>query len=112
MKIYDCNLNAPSIEWLLNWIYVDVALNNWVSEVQGDLYPIYVPNTEGVQSGQALVIASKLNNIMMNFGCDWGGQNNLFTVTDPTQGCLAPRTQVPWLVRTLFGVVTAGTVVM
>jgi hypothetical protein len=112
IKIYVCNLNATSIEWLLEWMYVDVALLNWVSVVQGDLYPVNVPNSEDVQTGQGLVIASNLNNIMMNFGRAWGGPTNPFTITDPTQGCLATRAQVPWAVLTLFGIVTVGTIAM
>lgn len=71
MKIYVCHLNATSIEWLLDWMYVDVALQSWVTVVQGELYPVNVPNTEDVQTGQGLVIASNLNNIMMNFGRAW-----------------------------------------
>jgi hypothetical protein len=112
MKIYVCHLNATSIEWLLDWMYVDVALQSWVAAVQGELYPVNVPNTEDVQTGQGLVIASNLNNIMMNFGRAWGGPSNPFTITDPTQGCLAPRAQVPWAILTLFGIVTAGTIAM
>jgi hypothetical protein len=112
MKIYACHLNATSIEWLLEWMYVDVALQNWVAAVQGVLYPVNVPNTEDVQTGQGLIIASNLNNIMMNFGRAWGGPSNPFTITDPTQGCLAPRAQVPWAILTLFGIVAAGTIAM
>jgi hypothetical protein len=112
MNIYVCNLNATSIEWLQYWMNVELALQDWAPVVQGILYPINVPNTEDVQTGQGLVIASSLNNIMMNFGRAWGGTGNPFTITDPTQGCLAQRAQVPWAVLALFGIVTAGTLAM
>jgi hypothetical protein len=49
---------------------------------------------------------------MKNFGRAWGGPSNPFTITGPTQGCLAPRAQVPWAILTLFGIATAGTIAM
>lgn len=105
MRIFSCAMNAPSLEWLLPLIETQALLETWGPVVQANMYPMFqvvakIPAMLELYPGK--VIASKLNAAMMVGGQSWGNSVSPRTVDDPTQGCLALRTLVPWSVAALF----------
>jgi hypothetical protein len=92
MRLFACNMNAPSMDWVLKQTEAQAALTSWCSEVKGNLYTLSdVAHTADLQADPSLVIASNLNNIIMNSGAAWNNEQSPLVIDDPTQGCLAPR---------------------
>lgn len=105
LKIYSCALDAPYMEWLLPLMEVESYLGQWGPIVQANMYPIYqviMTNWSAFHLEPGKVIASKLNAAIMIAGQSWGNSLSPRIINDPTQGCLGPRTLVPWSVVALF----------
>lgn len=109
MRTYHCQMNATSLNWLLAKTLPQFTLNYWCAELKGELYSD-ADSHATLATDPGAVIESVLNAVIMA----GGGTGNLTDapILDPTQGCLAPRTQVSWLVILLFVLVTAATVLM
>jgi hypothetical protein len=112
MKVYSCHMDAPSLDWLLGDIEVQSELDEWCGVVKGGLYVVNVANALALQTEPGIVIASTLNNMMMNAAADWNNTLSPLVIDDPTQGCLSPRALVAVTVVSLFAITTAGTVAM
>ena len=109
VQTYSCNMDAPSVNWVNKQILVDSMLQDWCNELKGDLYS----NTGGTASFLAepvSVLESLLETIVMVSGTAWNLTES--PIQDPTQGCLAPRAQVPLLVLILAVLVFVITLAM
>jgi hypothetical protein len=99
-KLYECSMDAPSVEWLLAQVQPDVVLEGWCEQMQGYIF--------GSAENRGSVIASSLNNIMTNAGASWNNTGEPIIIEDPTQGCLAPQALVSWPVLLLFSMVSVA----
>lgn len=100
-NLYECSMEAPSVDWLLAQVNPYVAFAGWCEKIQ-----TYIFNGAGMIDNPSEVIASSLNNIMTNAGGSWNDTSEPIIIEDPTQGCLAPRALVSWPVFLLFGMVS------
>lgn len=111
MEIYSCQMNAPAVAWALQETDPLTALSGWCDVIRGALFPDNVAHATELLTDPSLVMASNLNNIIMNSGAAWNDAESPLVIDDPTQGCLAPRAVIPWPVVILFGIVTAMNIV-
>jgi len=111
MRIFDCTMDAPPLEWILARIPIQTTFSTWCNQIRGKLYEnsLWVPPV--AQPGQA--IASVFDAMIMIATANVS-QTGLYTTlpvpANPTQGCLAPRAQIPLPVIVLFFCVTMSTV--
>ncbi len=109
MDVYSCYMSAPSLSWLLEKIEVNNNLQAWVLIVMANVYPTLAAPTNYVappSNDPGLVIATKLNAMMMITGTAWGIEDFPATISDPTIGCFMPRKLIPWSVSALFALTT------
>lgn len=109
MQTYHCTMNAPSAEWVLRQTLLQSTLELWCNTLKGNMYTD-TGSKANFTSDPESILQSTLNTLVMNAGL----ANNLTTslISDPTQGCLAPRSSVPWPVVLLFLVVTMAVLAM
>lgn len=104
MKTYTCHMDAPSIDWVLAKTVTTDALSGWCEVLSGALWAHY--GADIIASDPETIVASALNNIVMNAGGAWNDTVSPIIIQNPTQGCLAPRAVVPWPLILLFAIVT------
>jgi hypothetical protein len=102
-RLYECSMDAPSVEWLLAQVEPYVALEGWCEKIRG-----YIFSSVSISGNPGNVIASSLNNIMTNAGSSWNDTGEPVIIEDPTQGCLAPQALVSWPVLLLFAMVSSA----
>jgi hypothetical protein len=110
LEMYTCQMHAHSVDWVLQETVPRTALGNWCEEIKGALFPNNIAHATELLTDPRLIMASNLNNIIMNSGAAWNDAVSPLVIDDPTQGCLAPRAVVPWPIVILFGIVTATTI--
>lgn len=94
MSMYTCQMDAPSVAWVLPRIQIGSTLNAWCQRTQGDVFNPFSP--ELPENSVSWVLESM---VMVGFG-------NVVELPDATQGCLMTKTQIPWEVCALLGFVT------
>lgn len=97
-------MDAPSIDWVLAKTVTTDALSGWCEVLSGALWGHNSANI--IASDPETIVASALNNIVMNAGGAWNDTVSPIIIQNPTQGCLAPRAVVPWPLILLFAIVT------
>ena len=105
LEMYSCTMDAPSMNWFLPLLEIHSFIQNWVYIIQANMYPMYqvvVTNSSEFQIEPARVLETKLNAAIMIGGQSWGNYLSPRKIHDPTQGCLALRTLIPWSVAALF----------
>ncbi|KIX94142.1 uncharacterized protein Z520_10168 [Fonsecaea multimorphosa CBS 102226] len=105
METYMCSMSAPKVSWLLERMQVSNNLEMWAATVQSNIFPGFAApmgNVPAFPKDPGLVIATKLNAMTMMAGAAWGIEDYPRRIDDPTVGCIAARTLVPWSVTALF----------
>jgi hypothetical protein len=108
-------MDAPEVDWALGVTMTQAVLDNWCRVVKGVLHSLTdVAHTADLQTDPGVVIASNLNNVIMNAGTAWNDAAGVspLVIDDPTQGYLAPSALVSWPIILLFGIFTAATLAM
>ena len=107
MKTYLCVMNAAPVEWVLSHTPPSDTLSIWIPLVKARMFEntLFTPPAPD----PAAVIESILEAMIMISGASISGPNiKTSPVTDPTQGCLAPKALVPWPVIFLLILVIIG----
>jgi hypothetical protein len=99
MASYLCEMEGPSVEWILQKINIQTTLKTWVRGLFGEL------DDRTSSAHIASTIESSLNSMVM-VGYGGGVNRNASSPDFPTQGCLVRRTYIPWQVTSLLLVVT------
>lgn len=101
MKSFDCNMDAPSMEWVLANMSSQSTLQEWILTFQGNMY-----NGTGTPAAPDCdVRLSRILNSMVMIGA--GGNYLLGSAPlGSTQGCLAQRADIPDTVLGIFGIIT------
>ena len=103
MSSFLCQMDAPSLGYILSAIISASTLNQWCFTLQGSVY-------DGMGTPAATNTSTILENLLNTMVMVAGSNNDLMQTPQPgkdTQGCNAPRTIVPLVVIVLFFVITA-----
>ena len=101
MKSFDCNMDAPSMEWVLRNMSSQSTLQEWILTFQGSMYN----GTGTTAAPDCDVRLSWILNSMVMIGA--GGNYLLGSAPlGSTQGCLAQRADIPDTVLGIFGTIT------
>ena len=101
MKSFDCNMDAPSMEWVLTNMSSQSTLQEWILTFQGSMYN----GTGTTAASDCDVRLSWILNSMIMIGA--GGNYLLGSAPlGSTQGCLAQRADIPNTVLGIFGIIT------
>jgi hypothetical protein len=107
MKSFQCTMNGTGVEWVLANINSTDVLLTFVPDLQGNIY-----NGQGTaasnDSGRR--VEQYLNTLVMVAGGSGYVINSPAVTGDGagnTQGCLVPRTTLPWEIVFLFVIVSA-----
>ena len=101
MKSFDCNMDAPSMEWVLGNMSSQSTLQEWILTFQGSMYN----GTGTTAAPDCDVRLSWILNSMIMIGA--GGNYLLGSAPlGSTQGCLAQRADIPNTVLGIFGIIT------
>jgi hypothetical protein len=106
MKSFQCAMNGTGVEWVLRNINSTDILLTFVPDLQGNIY-----NGQGTAASNdsRLIVEQYLNTLVMVAG------GNGYVINSPaitgdgagnTQGCLVPRTSLPFEVIFLFAIVS------
>jgi hypothetical protein len=104
-------MNAPAVNWVLEQTFAGSSLYGWCQQLKGKMYEnsLAVPPVPN----PGAVIASTLDAMVMIAGAYQSSPTgSIPPIDDPTQGCLAPKTQIPGPVILIFILVTLSTVVV
>ena len=111
MRTFHCSMNASAVDWVLYVMQASTSLNTWCPQLKGKMYA----NSLGVPpvADPGAVIASTLDAMVMIAGAYQSSPTgSIPPVPDPTQGCLAPRAQIPGPVILVFLIITGSTLAL
>jgi hypothetical protein len=109
MRSFNCSMNAPTLEIVLGKLQGPRTLEGFCMNLKSNIYGYF---TDGVPPVPDLdgAIASTLDTVMMMASAYGAGVNKPVPhISDPTQGCLAVKTQVPGPVIMVWILVTVAT---
>ncbi|KAH6974950.1 hypothetical protein BKA56DRAFT_618475 [Ilyonectria sp. MPI-CAGE-AT-0026] len=109
-KIYECKMDAPSLLGILAQTSTSWSRSAWCNELRENLYP---PSgtIATVAADPGAVIEAILDAVVVQGATNWS-ITSITEIGDPTQGCLAPRTEVRPAVMLLLALATFCTVGM
>jgi hypothetical protein len=109
MRSFNCTMNAPTIEHILGKLQGPRTLDSFCMNLKSNIYGYF---TDGVPPVPDLsdAIGSTLDTVMMMASAQGAGVNKPGQhPPDPTQGCLAVKTQMPGPVIIVWILVTGAT---
>ncbi|KAJ9493607.1 hypothetical protein H2202_010923 [Exophiala xenobiotica] len=112
MRSYQCSMDTTELDYIRGKLQAATTLLTSCNNLRSNIYHYFTGNVTLIDDpGPA--IATTLNVIMMMAAAFNAGSNNPPPpISDPFQGCIAPRTRIPLEVTVTGAIITLGAVVM